>query len=346
MPDLIEHTVKHIQSNLADGQKALYIADSALYTQANVQTMGNKTLFITRAPATIGWVQTLEKAALDFTPSSLEGYAMYRSHTDYGGVPQTVVVVESQAMKKDQLRRFERKQERLEESARKELRKLSRQQFFCAQDAQNELERFQSQHPLFQVTLDQIQEKKVRTDGKRGKPTDHTPMTKTFQIKATLDFDQEAIAHKTAHMGRFVLVTNDMSLDDETILTYYKEQSQVEKGFRFVKDPVFCVDNVFLKSPERIMALSMIMVLTLLVYNLLDHDLVRKAKEKKAVIRGPENRILKRPTMRAIFIIFQGVNKQYQIINGEKHECEMDGMEDRLWDILELLGDAYVEMYV
>lgn len=47
----------------------------------------------------------------------------------------------------------------------------------------------------------------------------------------------------------------------------------MERGFRFVKDPLFFTSSIFLKSPERIMALAMIMGLCVLVYNLGRHYL-------------------------------------------------------------------------
>jgi len=344
--ETIKQTVKGIQSNLKAHQKALYIADSAVYTKANLQVMGSKTLFISRAPGTLQFVRQLTEAELDFTPCRQEGYRLYRTQTDYADVPQTVLVVESQAMKKRQQKHFEKKQDKLKQTAEKDLRKLGRQKFYCAQDARNELARFQEQHPLFTITLEDIEEKRERTDGKRGKPVEDTPIRQTFQLKASLTYNEQAVAQKLEKMGRFVLVTNDMTLDEETILTYYKEQSQVEKGFRFLKDPVFAVDNVFLKSPKRIMALSMIMVLSLLVYNFLDRELIRKVREQDAVIRGAENRVLQRPTMRAIFILFHGISKPYLIQNGQEQACEMDGMEEeKLWHILAILGEDFAKMY-
>jgi len=344
--ETIKQTVKGIQSNLKAHQKALYIADSAVYTKANIGVMGSKTLFISRAPATIQFVKQLTEAELDFTPCSQEGYRLYRTQTDYGGVAQTALVVESQAMKKRQHKQFDQKRDKHKQTAEKELRKLCRQKFYCSQDARNELERFQQEHPLFTVTLEDIEEKRERTDGKRGKPVEDTPMRRTFQLKASLTYNEQAVAQKLEQMGRFVLVTNDTSLDEETILTYYKEQSQVEKGFRFLKDPVFEVDNVFLKSPKRIMALSMIMVLSLLVYNFLDRELIHKVREQDAVIHGAENRILKRPTMRAIFILFHGITKPYLIQDDHEQACEMDGMEEeKLWHILDILGEDFVNMY-
>ena len=344
--ETIKQTVKGIQSNLKAQQKALYIADSAVYTKANIEVMGSKTRFISRAPATLQFVKQLTGADLDFTPCRQEGYRFYRTRTDYGGVDQTAVVVESQAMKKRQHKQFEKKRDKRKQTAEKALRKLCRQKFYCRQDACSELERFQQQYPLFTIVLEEIEEKRERTDGKRGKPVQGTPMRRRFQLKASLTYNEQAVAHKLEQMGRFVLVTNETTLDEETILTYYKEQSQVEKGFRFLKDPVFAVDNVFLKSPKRIMALSMIMVLSLLVYNFLDRELISQVRKHNAVIRGVENRLLKRPTMRAVFILFQGISKPYLIQGAHEQAGEMDGMEEeKLWHILEILGEDFVKMY-
>jgi transposase len=40
----------------------------------------------------------------------------------------------------------------------------------------------------------------------------------------------------------------------------------VERGFSFLKDPLFLASSVFVKKPERIVALSLVMALCLLVY--------------------------------------------------------------------------------
>jgi transposase len=71
--------------------------------------------------------------------------------------------------------------------------------------------------------------------------------------------------------GRFVLATNQLDkefLGDEQLLIHYKQQQGIERGFRFLKDPLFFASSLFLKTPERIMALAFIMALCLLVYNL------------------------------------------------------------------------------
>jgi transposase len=39
------------------------------------------------------------------------------------------------------------------------------------------------------------------------------------------------------------------------VVTSYKDQGGVERGFRFLKDPLFLASSVFVKKPERIIAL-------------------------------------------------------------------------------------------
>jgi transposase len=56
----------------------------------------------------------------------------------------------------------------------------------------------------------------------------------------------------------------------------------VERGFRFLKDPMFYAESLYLKSPKRIMALIMVMTLSGLVYALAEqrvHSALAEANE-------------------------------------------------------------------
>ncbi|MDQ7029735.1 MAG: hypothetical protein Q9O62_08145 [Ardenticatenia bacterium] len=59
-------------------------------------------------------------------------------------------------------------------------------------------------------------------------------------------------------MGKFILATNERDahrLPAEEMLSAYKGQGVgPERGFRFLKDPWFFADSLFLKSPRRTMA--------------------------------------------------------------------------------------------
>ena len=51
-------------------------------------------------------------------------------------------------------------------------------------------------------------------------------------------------------------------------LDFHDALNCCERGFRFLKDPLFFASSLFLKNPKRIMALLMVMLLSLLVYGI------------------------------------------------------------------------------
>ncbi len=83
--------------------------------------------------------------------------------------------------------------------------------------------------------------------------------------------------------GLFVLATNELDLDPlpaPQVLQGYKGQAHVEKGFRFLKHPEFLASALFLKNPQRIMALLMIMTLCLMVDAALEYRIRKGLKEQ------------------------------------------------------------------
>ena len=91
---------------------------------------------------------------------------------------------------------------------------------------------------------------------------DNSSSSLIFKVQAQLEIDASAIARITKASGRFILATNvlDVSqLNPDEMIVKYKEQQAAERGFGFLKDPLFFTDSVFLKSPERIEALTLVM---------------------------------------------------------------------------------------
>jgi transposase len=103
-----------------------------------------------------------------------------------------------------------------------------------------------------------------------------------------------------------VLDVNQLSSED--MIAKYKNQQSSERGFSFLKDPLFFTDSVFLKSPERIEALALIMGLCLLVYTLAQRQLRQTLKQAQAGIKNQLGRLTERPTLRWIFQCFQAVH--------------------------------------
>ena len=88
----------------------------------------------------------------------------------------------------------------------------------------------------------------------------------------------------------------------------YKEQQSTERGFRFIKDPLFFADSLFVKNPERVETMMMLMALCLLVYNLGQRQLRIALKTQKATVKNQLKKPTESPTLRWIFQCFQGIH--------------------------------------
>ena len=98
-------------------------------------------------------------------------------------------------------------------------------------------------------------------------------------------------------------------LPAEKILKAYKGQAaSVERGFRFLKDPMSFASSLFLEKPERIMALLMVMCLSLLVYALAERWLRTELLRRDESIPNQVGKPTQRPTMRRIFQVFEGID--------------------------------------
>ena len=79
----------------------------------------------------------------------------------------------------------------------------------------------------------------------KKKEPDHHSYQISGAIASCLDVHQQRLQRKSC----FILATNQMNMDDlsdEALLANYKSQQKVERGFRFMKDPLFMASTLFL----------------------------------------------------------------------------------------------------
>jgi len=114
----------------------------------------------------------------------------------------------------------------------------------------------------------------------------------------------------TKQLGLFILATNDIkgSLSMAEMLSTYKSQQAVEKGFRFLKSPDFLTSAFRLKKPERIEALLMVMTTCLMVYAALEHTISEKLKAQDEYFPDMKKKPTQTPTARRVFQCFAGID--------------------------------------
>ena len=124
-----------------------------------------------------------------------------------------------------------------------------------------------------------------------------------------------------------------------------KGQNGVERGFAFLKDPLFLASSVFVKKVERVMATGFILVLCLLVYRLAEHRLRQRLAETGATVPDQLKKPTQRPTLRWVFQCFEGISLVLMQREERMETVEVTGLTDLHLLILGMLGPPYKKYY-
>ena len=235
---------------------------------------------------------------------------------EYGQVRQRWFVVESQERRRSDLKQLEKTMNKARAHEHAQLKQVCGQSFACQADALAaiaQVEQRLSWHQLEGVSVKQTLHYERAGKPKQGTPPSHI----TYHPQATLALDPTVVAMHQRRAGRFILATNELDADPLSglqALQTYKGQQGTERGFRFLKDPLFFASSIFLKSPERIMALAMVMGLCLLVYNLGQRQLRQVLQQSNQTLPNQLGKGTQRPTLRWVFQCFMAVH--YVMLNG------------------------------
>ena len=336
--------------------EGVHVADAALYSADNVQQLGSLR-WISRVPLTLAQanalIEDIDESA--FRPAQRDGYRIAEVGCAYGGVKQRWVVVESSQRQASDLTQWDKRFANATQRKQTELDRLSRQPFACEADAQQALERFEKTLKYHRITDSGVVEQPHYDHPGRPAKT-ATPTSVSYHVQATLSLDPIADALQRRRAGRFILATNVLAspeipleeadtdsirLSPNEILSEYKAQQGTERGFRFLKDPLFFTSSVFLKSPERIMALGMIMGLCLLVYNLGQRQLRNALKVNNETLPNQLGKPTETPTLRWVFQCFMAIH--VVSINGQQ---QIANLTDNHRNILRFLGSASQTYYL
>ena len=315
---------------------SLIVADSALYTESNLKMMSDLQ-WLCRVPLTIKAAKSLISTIpeSEFIDSTIPGYKLASKTENYAGIEQRWLVVQSQERRESDLRKLTQKIIKAESKAVQDLKKLSQEEFACVADAIKALSKLSKQFKYHQINVSIVTQIKSKTKD--------SPQEICYQISATVSQDESKINTELLSAGRFIIATNvldSQELSNDSMLSEYKAQQSCERGFGFLKDPLFFADSIFLKSPERIESLGMIMGLCLLVYTLAQRQIRNALKESKSTIKNQLGKATNRPTLRWIFQCFQCIH----LVTINQEEYISNWNQDRDF-ILRLLPDDCLRYY-
>jgi transposase len=291
---------------------SLMVADSALYNAVNIQLL-SEIKWLSRVPLSLAEAKKLVSsiAESELIKSQIKGYSYTVQTSNYASVEQRWLLVQSEARKESDLRQLEKKIQKLEISAISQLKKLQKEKFNCHQDAINAISKLSKKVKYYH--LENIQCNEKTSTNKKSNPESF------YQISATLSKNESAINLEIKSAGRFILATNILDeniLTPDAMISEYKAQQSCERGFGFLKDPLFFADSIFLKNPKRIEALAMIMALCLLVYTLAQRQMRATLLSSNSTVKNQLGKPTERPTLRWIFQCFQSIH--LVALNGEK----------------------------
>ena len=336
---------QHIHSLKAAQNSQYFIGDAALYVAETIRSLDEQgRLFISRAPQKLKQVKELiaQQHTVDFVPLE-NGYSGAWLDADYGGVKQRWLIVRSEQAKKREQHSLDKRMKTASTDAITSFKKLSRLRFACETDAEKALAIWVKSHKDI-VSLSEQDIIKHAVFTKSGRPKrNQQPDYYDFQISGVLCSSMAIRAKHLQEKGLFVLATNDVSgtLTMEKMLNLYKSQQSVEKGFRFLKSPDFLTSSLYLKKPERIEALLMVMTCCLMIYAALEHKIRQELVAQSAYFPSLKYKPCQNPTARWIFFCFQGIH----VLSANDESQLVLNIEDRQKVIIDCMGNIYQQIY-
>jgi transposase len=323
----------------------LHVADSAMYDSCLKGGEGMK--WLSRVPEQHKAAKELLRHhddELSWTKLD-DDYKICMVQTRYQGVHQRWCIVHSAPAYQRESITLDKRMMSVKEEQDKALWHLGNQMFACEADAQKAAQTFEK--GLKYHTVEWKIHSVMKHKGKGRPAKNSVPEVQAYQVVGQLVRGEQRIELIRRQKGRFILATNELdpeALPDIAILDEYKEQSKTEQGFRFIKDDTFEISSIFLKKPERITALMMVMTLCLMVYGFAEYTLRKSLLAAQDTLPNQMNKPTQRPTMKWIYRLFHGISLiRVQI---EQHTQEIViNLTPTLRKIIQYFGDHALKIY-
>jgi len=301
----------------------VYVADSAMVTEINLDATGPNR-FISRLPATYAecgraiadavgfgeWVHIgclAENTAGKGRPSA--EYKAFETTVELYGKTYRAVVVHSSSHDKRRQKKLEKAIVESAKSITDALGKLP-DLYFCEADALAATARAEKLSDRLHTVMAAVCPVEVR---RRGRPPANgpAPTNTRYSLSFELAVNSTGVEKERRLAGCFVLLSNvpthgDGGMDARRLLQTYKGQYGVENDFAFLKDPLV-VNDLFIKTPSRIDALGMILIIALMVWRLMERAMRTHVANTKTTLPGWDNRNTDKPTAFMMTIAMTGI---------------------------------------
>jgi transposase len=293
----------------------VYVADAAFVTEDNLNKADGQTFFLTRLPATYNECGRVIRDAvqsdqwIDIGPLAEEHdrpkrpiahYRAYDGTVELYGKTLRAIVVHSSAHDKRRHKRIDRLLQQDRKRLEADCKQATATAYFCRADAQVAGEKLIRKSGTGYHRL-QVDVDKAPKYG-RGRPAAGKPrpvLRYEYRLTATISEAPEKVSPLREEAGCFVLLTNLLDQQEDwsasELLSLYKSQIGIEKNFSFLKDPAI-VNSIFLKKAERIEVLGLVLLISLLIWRLMERSMRQYVETNDCTLPGWVRRQTKKPT--------------------------------------------------
>ena len=321
-------------------------ADSKFYTEENSE-FWDIVKFTTRVPETIKLAkQKIQEAneQNDWRQGSDGKTQFMKYDVNHYNTAQRWLVCRSEQSLARANKSVEKAVEKEFEKIKKEVFHFQAKRFHCADDAFMALRQLTKKWKYHSASQEMITEHKRYE--KRGHPGDSQPSYIEYQLNCEVAKDENKVESLRNRKACFVIATNMPmnELKDKDIIVGYKGQQTVERGYRFLKDPLFFTSAFFLKKPERISALIMVMTIALLIYSIAQKRLRQAMKDNEETLPNQICKQVESLTIRRAFQVLRGINFVVMNVNGILKKV-VQGITETKERIIRLIAGACLNYY-
>ncbi len=306
----IANLLKPLRNNI---EELIYVADSKLINSNNMSLL-DQLKFISRLPANFKIHDQAISQAIDTnqwqhlgilaeTPSNSKkrpraNYQAHETSVNIEDKQYRAIVIQTDQLDKRRTKGIERRHAKAKTQIQQQIKATSKTIYHCPSDAAAALKAITTtkKNQYWHIS-GSIKETPIYAPGR-------APRNGERKIKGTKYHLQLEEKENTAYLeaelkkaGCFVMITNlaETEKNSSEILKTYKSQYGVEQNFSFLKEPLIANDT-FLKNPSRIDALTFILLLSLMIWNLIQRELRNSPETADGKLKDLNKRITKRPT--------------------------------------------------
>lgn len=337
-------TIEELLKNRVTGETHYHRIGPSLFSEDLVRQIGHKGFWIARVPEKVRGAREILNSRPEWIRSHDPRLTCAEFPCSYGGVAQKWVLYRNEDLFLRSLQAHRRNAEKKRKETEAAVQSLWECGFASEADARRAALEWQVLHPRYHVRDLILFEEPLPGSVTHGRPGTGDGGDSVWHVGFSLAENPVMVSGEQEFAGRFLLASNDPSIDPWDLLSLYEEERTLEKGFPFIKDECLFVSEELFEFENHMAALAMILVLCLMVDRMIEWQLRKALKEKNLSIRNQIRKPTQRPKSSWVYFLFRRV-RQIDVMADGRRSTKILNYPDELKEIVQLLGPDAEKYY-